>query len=414
MPANPKIEGDADVGRGGSHWAQGPPHAEIAETRRTCPVQWTDRMEDFPEEGGFWSLMKAEHIREASLNWEDFSSELGGVVLVDSVLPPAIQSGMFIAMDPPRHDRIKAIFQKGFTPKRIGEHEEEIREIVVNVLDRLGDRTEFDLVEEVAQPVVSRVICRFMGIPEEDDKLWADLMNGILASSDPDINPEGVETVMARDVPEVFSRVQAMIAERRENPTDDLTSLLMNAEVEGEMLEEHEIIMGFFLLMAAGNDSTKATYSSAMHALIEHPEERQKLIDDPSLIPSAVEESLRMFPAFAHFRRTATRDVEIGGRTIEKGDRVALWYVSSNRDEDVYEDPERFDVERNPQHQAFGAGGRHFCLGAALARLELRLLIEETLRRYPDLEIAGPVSWVQSGFVNQIKTLPVRVPASGA
>ena len=414
MPANPKIEGDADVGRGGSHWAQGPPHAEIAETRRTCPVQWTDRMEDFPEEGGFWSLMKAEHIREASLNWEDFSSELGGVVLVDSVLPPAIQSGMFIAMDPPRHDRIKAIFQKGFTPKRIGEHEEEIREIVVNVLDRLGDRTEFDLVEEVAQPVVSRVICRFMGIPEEDDKLWADLMNGILASSDPDINPEGVETVMARDVPEVFSRVQAMIAERRENPTDDLTSLLMNAEVEGERLEEHEIIMGFFLLMAAGNDSTKATYSSAMHALIEHPEERQKLVDDPSLIPSAVEESLRMFPAFAHFRRTATRDVEIGGRTIEKGDRVALWYVSSNRDEDVYEDPDRFDVERNPQHQAFGAGGRHFCLGAALARLELRLLIEETLRRYPDLEIAGPVSWVQSGFVNQIKTLPVRVPASGA
>lgn len=121
-----------------------------------------------------------------------------------------------------------------------------------------------------------------------------------------------------------------------------------------------------------------------------------------------------MFPAFAHFRRTATRDVEIGGRTIEKGDRVALWYVSSNRDEDVYEDPDRFDVERNPQHQAFGAGGRHFCLGAALARLELRLLIEETLKRYPDLEIAGPVSWVQSGFVNQIKTLPVRVPASGA
>jgi len=367
-------------------------------------------MEDFPEEGGFWSLMKAEHIREASLNWEAFSSETGGVILVDSVLPPEIQSGMFIAMDPPRHDRIKALFQKGFTPKRISEHEEEIREIVVSVLDRLGDRTEFDLVEEVAQPVVSRVICRFMGIPEEDDRLWADLMNGILASSDPDINPEGVETVMARDVPEVFQRVQAMIADRRENPTDDLTSLLINAEVEGEGLEEHEIIMGFFLLMAAGNDSTKATYCSAMLALIEHPEERRKLIDDPSLVPSAVEESLRMFPAFAHFRRTATRDVEIGGRTIEEGDRVALWYVASNRDEDVYEDPNRFDVERNPQHQAFGAGGRHFCLGAALARLELRLLIEETLKRYPDLELAGPVGWVQSGFVNQIKTLPVRVP----
>ncbi|MSX02160.1 MAG: cytochrome P450, partial [Actinobacteria bacterium] len=161
--------------------------------------------------------------------------------------------------------------------------------------------------------------------------------------------------------------------------------------------------------MAAGNDSTKATYCSAMHALIEHPDERAKLLADIGLVPSAVEESLRMFPAFAHFRRTATRDVEIGGRTIEEGDRVALWYISSNRDESVYDEPNRFDVERNPQHQAFGAGGRHFCLGAALARLELRLLIEETLKRYPSLEFAGPVSWVQSGFVNQIRTLPVRV-----
>jgi len=366
-------------------------------------------MEDFPEEGGFWSLTRADDVREASLNWENLSSERGGVILVDSVLPPEIQSGMFIAMDPPRHDRIKAIFQKGFTPKRIGEHEEEIRAIVTSAFDRLGDRTEFDLVEEVAQPVVARVICRFMGLPEEDDMLWAGLMNGILASSDPEVNPEGVASVMERDVPEVFERVQALIAERRENPTEDLTSLLIEAEVDGERLEEHEIIMGFFLLMAAGNDSTKATYCSAMHALIEHPEQRAKLLADPALVPSAVEESLRMFPAFAHFRRTATEDVEIGGRTIERGDRVALWYISSNRDESVYEQPDRFDVERNPQHQAFGAGGRHFCLGAALARLELRLLIEETLKRYPQLELAGKVSWVQSGFVNQIRTLPVRV-----
>jgi len=366
-------------------------------------------MEDFPEEGGFWSLTRADDVREASLNWENLSSERGGVILVDSVLPPEIQSRMFIAMDPPRHDRIKAIFQKGFTPKRIGEHEEEIRAIVTSAFDRLGDRTEFDLVEEVAQPVVARVIFRFMGLPEEDDMLWAGLMNGILASSDPEVNPEGVASVMERDVPEVFERVQALIAERRENPTEDLTSLLIEAEVDGERLEEHEIIMGFFLLMAAGNDSTKATYCSAMHALIEHPEQRAKLLADPALVPSAVEESLRMFPAFAHFRRTATEDVEIGGRTIERGDRVALWYISSNRDESVYEQPDRFDVERNPQHQAFGAGGRHFCLGAALARLELRLLIEETLKRYPQLELAGKVSWVQSGFVNQIRTLPVRV-----
>ncbi len=409
MPPKMRVEGDAEVGLGSANWAGGPPHQEFAEDRRICPVKWTEQMEDFPQEGGFWSLTRAEEVRQVSLDWEAFSSERGGVILVDSVLPPEVQSGMFIAMDPPRHDRIKAVFQKGFTPKRIAQQEDEIRGIVTSVLDRLGDRTEFDLVEEVGQPVVSRVICRFMGLPEQDDKLWADLMNGILASSDPEINPAGVESVMERDVPEVFERVQALIAERRENPTDDLTSLLIAAEVDGERLEEHEIIMGFFLLMAAGNDSTKATYCSAMHALIEHPEERQKLLDDPELVPSAVEESLRMFPAFAHFRRTATRDIELGGRTIEEGDRVALWYVSSNRDESVYQDPDRFDVERNPQHQAFGAGGRHFCLGAALARLELRLLIEETLGRYPKLELAGEVSWVQSGFVNQIKRLPVRV-----
>ncbi len=409
MPPKTRVEGDDEVGLGSANWADGPPHQEFAEDRRVCPVKWTEQMEDFPQEGGFWSLTRAEEVRQVSLDWEAFSSERGGVVLVDSVLPPEVQSGMFIAMDPPRHDRIKAVFQKGFTPKRIAQQEDEIRGIVRSVLDRLGDRTEFDLVEEVGQPVVSRVICRFMGLPEQDDKHWADLMNGILAASDPDINPDGVDSVMARDVPEVFERVQALIAERRENPTDDLTSLLIAAEVDGERLEEHEIIMGFFLLMAAGNDSTKATYCSAMHALIEHPEERQKLLDDPELVPSAVEESLRMFPAFAHFRRTATRDVELGGRRIEEGDRVALWYVSSNRDESVYEDPDRFDVERNPQHQAFGAGGRHFCLGAALARLELRLLIEETLGRYPKLELAGEVSWVQSGFVNQIKRLPVRV-----
>jgi cholest-4-en-3-one 26-monooxygenase len=177
--------------------------------------------------------------------------------------------------------------------------------------------------------------------------------------------------------------------------------------VDGQRLEEHEIVMGFFLLVAAGNDSTKATYCSAMRALMEHPDERQLLLDDPSLIPSAVEESLRMFPAFAHFRRTATRDTELGGQPIREGDKVVMWYVSSNRDESRYEDPDRFDAARNPDHQAFGAGGRHFCLGAALARLELRILLEETLARYPAMELAGTPEYAESPFINQLKTLPV-------
>ena len=164
----------------------------------------------------------------------------------------------------------------------------------------------------------------------------------------------------------------------------------------------------FFLLVAAGNDSTKSTYSSGMLALMERPDQRRLLLDDPSLIPSAVEESLRMFPAFAHFRRTATRDCELGGKTIREGDKVVMWYASSNRDESRYDDPDRFDVRRNPEHQAFGAGGRHFCLGAALARLELRILFEETLKRFPEMRLAGKPAPALSAFLNQLKTLPVR------
>jgi cytochrome P450 len=314
-------------------------------------------------------------------------------------------------MDPPKHDRLKALFQRGFTPKRIADHADAIREITVSVLARLDGRETCDLVTDVAQPVVSRVIGSFMGIKPEDDEIWARLMNTTLGAGDPDLNPEGVETVMQRDVPEIFERCRKLIEERRENPTDDLTSVLVHAELDGHGLEEHEIVMGFFLLMAAGNDSTKATYCSGMRALLENPDQMRKLLDDPSLIPSAVEESLRMFPAFAHFSRTTTRETELHGQKIGEGEKVAMWYVSSNRDEDVYEDPDRFDVERNPEHQAFGAGGRHFCLGTALARLELNTLIEETLKRYPNMELAGRPLYAESPFVNQLKTLPVRLGA---
>jgi cholest-4-en-3-one 26-monooxygenase len=214
---------------------------------------------------------------------------------------------------------------------------------------------------------------------------------------------------MEREVPLLFERCSKLIAERRETPTDDLTSVLVHAEVDGERLEDHEIVMGFFLLMAAGNDSTKATYSAAMMALMQHAGEKRKLLDDPSLIPSAVEESLRMFPAFGHFRRTATRDVELNGAQIKAGVKVCLWYPSSNRDESRYEDPDRFDVTRNPEHQAFGAGGRHFCLGTALARLELKVLLEETLKRFPEIALAGEPRWAASPFANQLRTLPVRL-----
>src|SRR3954470_25002684 len=391
------------------HWEDGPPHEIFKEFRGRCPVHRTDQISEYPEEDGFWSLTKADHIRAVSLDHQTYSSERGGVTGLTHAVPLELQQSMFIGMDPPKHDRLKMLFQRGFTPKRIAEHEDEIRAIAANVLDGVAPRGGCDLVTEVAQPVVSRVIGSFMGIPEKDDAIWAKLMNSALGFGDEDLNPGGLEQVLEQDIPEIFERCNKMIAERRENPTDDLTSVLVHAEIDGEKLEEHEIVMGFFLLVAAGNDSTKATYSSGMKALMENPDEREILLGDPSLIPSAVEESLRMFPAFAHFRRTATRDTELSGQPIREGDKVVMWYVSSNRDENRYEDPDRFDVRRNPEHQAFGAGGRHFCLGTALARLELQILFRETLARYPAMELAGTPTVVESPFLNQLKTLPVRL-----
>ena len=392
-------------------WLNGPPHELFAELRRECPVHWSSRITEYPEEDGFWSVTTADDIHAVSRDWQTYSSERGGITAVTSVFPLELVRAMFIGMDPPKHDRIKALFQAGFTPKRIAAHEPEIRAIVVDVLDRLGGRDTCDLVTDVAQPVVSRVIGSFMGIPPEDDAIWANLMNSTLGAGDPDLNPEGIQGVIDRDIPEIFERCRLMIADRREHPTDDLTSVLVHAEVDGHKLEEHEIVMGFFLLVAAGNDSTKATYCSAMQALMENPDQRDILLADPSLVPSAVEESLRMFPAFAHFRRTATADAELNGARIQEGDKVVMWYVSSNRDVTRYEDPDRFDVRRNPEHQAFGAGGRHFCLGTALARLELQILMEETLARYPAMELAGTTARVESPFLNQLKTLPVRLSA---
>jgi cytochrome P450 len=391
-------------------WADGPPHEVFKEMRSKCPIHWTERVTEYPDERGFWSVTTAEDIHAVSRDWQTYSSAQG-VTAVSEVFPAELVQAMFIGMDPPKHDRLKALFQAGFTPKRIAAHEQEIREIVIDVLERVQGRETCDLVTDIAQPAVSRVIGRFMGIPPEDDAIWARLMNSTLSGDDKDLAPEGIDGVLEKDIPEIFARCGKMIAERRESPTDDLTTLLVNAEIDGETLAEHEIVMGFFLLVAAGNDSTKATYTSGMRALMESPEQLQLLLDDPSLVSGAVEESLRMFPAFAHFRRTATRDTELHGQQIKEGDKVVLWYVSSNREESLYEDPDRFDVQRNPEHQAFGAGGRHFCLGTALARLELKILFEETLERFPNIALDGKPSYVESGFLNQMKTLPVRLGA---
>ena len=391
-----------------SLWEDGPPHELFTRLRREAPAHWSP-LEQYPEEAGFWSLTRAADLRAASLDWQTFSSYVGGIMVLDDFgIPLEGQQQQMISMDPPRHDRIKALFQRGFTPRRIAEHEERIRGIVNRVLDRVEDRDEVDLVNEVAGPVVSRVIGSFIGTPEEDDQRHMEETNLVLGFGDDDLRPseEAVIEVMTR----AWDETMEMIAERRETPgMDDLMDVLVHSEVDGEKLSDTEIFMGLGLLGAAGNDSTRSVFTSGMLGLFESPDQLDLLRADPELVPNAVEELLRMYPAFAHFRRTATRNVEMHGETIREGDKVLLWYVASNRDEDVYEDPQRLDVTRRPDHQAFGAGGRHFCLGAALARLEIRTLLSETLRRFPRIELAGEPSKARSMFLNQLKTLPVRL-----
>ncbi len=408
-----------------ANFQQGPPHELFRRLRSECPVHWSNGITEYPDEDGFWSVTMAEDVYEVSRDWETFSSAIGGFTATKKTgLSLEMQQAMFIGMDPPKHDRLKALFQRGFTPKRIAEHEDAIRAITIEALDGLAGRESCDLVDDVAQPVVARVIGSFMGLTPEDDAVWARLMNAIVGAGDPDATPEGADSVMENEVPEVFERCGRLIAERRGAPTDDLTSVLVHAELDGEGLQDHEIVMGFLLLMAAGNDSTKATYCSGMRALMESRDQLREVVEDPTLIPGVVEESLRMFPAFGHFARTATRDTELRGQSIREGEKLVMWYPSSNRDESRYEDAERFDIRRwsnggcspvasvsplRSEHQAFGAGGRHYCLGTALARLELRILFEETLARFPEIEILDTPTYLASAFANQMKTLPVRL-----
>ncbi len=393
--------GDLDL------WDDGPPHDLFTRLRNEAPLHWSP-LDQYPDEGGFWSLTRAEDLRAVSLDWETFSSYVGGIMVLDDFgIPLEGQQQQMISMDPPRHDRIKALFQRGFTPKRIAEHEERIREIVNRVLDRVAARGECDLVNDVAGPVVSRVIGSFIGSPEEDDERHIEETNMVLGFGDEDLRP--TEEAVVEMLTAAWDETMERIAERRENPgMNDLTDVLVHSEVDGERLTDSEIFMGLGLLGAAGNDSTRSVFTSGMLGLFENPDQRRLLLEDPGLIPGAVEELLRCYPAFAHFRRTATREVEMHGKTIGEGDKVLLWYVSSNRDERVYDDPQHLDVTRKPDHQAFGAGGRHFCLGAALARLEIKVLLQETLRRFPDIELAGAPTKARSLFLNQLKTLPVR------
>ena len=389
-------------------WEDGVPYDLFAALQHERPVHFSPQAVA-PGEGGFWSIVRYDDVLTVTRDFETFSSERRGIFLVDDIgVPLDIQRLQMISMDPPRHDRLKKIVGKAFTPNRVAEHEDHIRAIVTHVLDQVADRESFDLVADVARPVPARVIGDMLGTPPSDDAKLVHWTNVFTAFEDPEVRKQWDDTQAV--LTEIIDYCGKQIVARRDAPTDDLLTALMRAEVDGEKLDDFEIAVFFILLMAAGNDSTRATYSGIMKSLLEQPAILQRLIDDPSLIGAAVEEGLRMYPAFAFMARAATRDVELHGQQIKEGDRVLLWYLASNRDETKFDNPHEFDLDRpnRDEHQAFGGRGRHFCLGAALARLELRVWLEETIARMPDLRLDGEPTRVRALFLNQFNSIPVR------
>jgi cytochrome P450 len=398
-------------------WQDGPPHELFAMLRREQPIHWSS-LEGFPEETGFWSVTRYEDIAAVGRDWAGFSSEEGGILAVDKIWDiPGVPSSleltrkMLIAQDPPRHDRLKGLVQAAFTPKRALAHVDRMREIINLVYDRALERNPdgiVDLVQDIGLYVPAMVIGDMLGVPREDAGKLVDWTNRTTAFEDPRVAPTSQDTFDA--VMELFEYVSAMIEQRRATPTEDLTTALINAQVDGEHLEHEEILMFFFLLMVAGNDSTRATFCSGLLSLLEDPEQMAIVRAQPELHEAAVEEFVRCHPAFSYMRRTVTRDGDIAGHPVSAGDKVLLWYVSGNRDETVFADANRFDVRRSPnKHQGFGGGGRHFCLGAGLSRLEMKLWLEETLQRFPDIALAGEPARLSSTFLNQYRHIPVSL-----
>jgi cytochrome P450 len=389
-------------------WDDGPPYELFARLQREAPVHFSEQ-KSAPGEGGFWSITRAEDVRVVTRDYRTFSSERRGIFTFDDIgVPLDLQRLQMISMDPPRHDRLKALVIKEFTPESVAEHESAIGQIIDRVLDSVADRDRFDLVADVARPIPARVIGSLLGTPPEDDPMLVHWTNVFTAFEDPEIRKQFTD--MQAVVQEIVSYMAAEMEKRRESPRDDLITALMNAEVDGEKLNELELATFFALLMSAGNDSTRATYSATMQALLKDPEQLALLRERPELIEAAVEEGLRCFPAFAFMARAANNDVEMHGQTIKENDRVLLWYLASNRDESVFPNPHKFDITREglDQHQAFGGRGKHFCLGANLARLELKMWIQKTLERFPDLALDGEPTRVRALFLNQYNSIAVR------
>jgi cholest-4-en-3-one 26-monooxygenase len=314
---------------------------------------------------------------------------------------------MMLMMDPPRHTKIRLLVNKGFTPRMIERLHERIRQVAVDIIDNIARRGECDFVVDVAAELPLQVIAEMMGVPREDRHKVFEWSNRLIGSDDPEYAVSAEDATGA--AMEMFSYANDLAAAKRADPGDDIISALLAAEVDGERLTDVEFDLFFELLAVAGNETTRNLISHGMLALAENPDQRDLLLADPSLLPSAVDEMLRYASPVMYMRRTAQSDIELHGQQIKQGDKVALWYIAANHDPEVFADPHRFDIRRSPNdYLAFGGGGPHFCLGANLAKLEIRVMFEELLARLPDVELNGPVQRLRSNFINGIKHMPVR------
>ena len=386
-------------------WGRGVPHDQFDRLRAEAPVFWHPE----PTDTGFWAITKHADVRTVSHDHHTFSAEVGGTFIPTADEEALAQLRLTILnMDPPKHNRYRRLVSSGFTPRMIGKLVEEIERRAAVVVDEVCEKGEVEFVEEIAAQVPVQMICEMIGLEPEVWPRIFELSNHLIGSrDDPEYQelPGGPQAAAI----EVYMLCDAVAADRRANPRDDIMTALVQAEIDGERLDDAELNLFFITLIVAGNETTRNLINHSMLALIEHPDQAQRLRDDPSLWDTAVEEMLRWGSSIHNFRRTATRETPLRGVPIAAGDKVVLYYAAANRDEEVFADPHRFDVGRTPNdHVTFGGGGVHFCLGASLARAEIRATMRQLVERLPDLELAGTPNRLHSDFVNGIKTMPVR------
>jgi cytochrome P450 len=360
---------------------------------------------------GFWSVTRHADVMYVSRHPDLFCSGLGTQV-IDMPVELSEFLGSMLNMDDPRHTRLRKIINRAFTPKRVAAIDRDVRVKARQILAAISERGECDVVEELAAPLPLQIICEMMGIPEDSWHRVFELTNVILGAGDPELTPDMATLLTA--VMELAQMAQQVGEARLAEPTDDLVSAIMHAEVDGERLTPTEMASFFILLSTAGNETTRNAISHGLVLLTRHPEQRERWLADPEgVTPTAVEEIVRYATPVISFRRTATRDVELGDVTISEGDKVMLWYESANRDEGVFVEPDRFDVTRTPnEHVGFGAGGPHFCLGANLARREIGVMFTELLQWLPDIHTSTEPDHLQSAFIHGIKRLRCEYTAT--